>query len=151
MNVGYRRVHYKDIPELFEVRSQTRENPISKARLAQMGITHVNIAKGFEAGALCGWVCLSDGEVVGFCTGDTGGGEILALAILPDFEGQGIGKQLLEKVVDELLQKGLNPVWLAADSNPNVRANGFYRYLGWRPTGRVLDNGDEILELYGTA
>lgn len=150
MSSFYRKARSEDVDKLFEVRSRTRENPLSKARLAQIGVTHASIVEGFEAGYLCGWVCVSDGEVVGFCTGDTATGEILALAILPAFEGQGVGKQLLYRVVDELLRNGLNPVWLAADSNPTVRANGFYRYLGWKPTGRVLENGDEVLEFHGT-
>lgn len=151
MDVYYRKTRSKDVDSLFEVRGRTRENPISKARLAQLGITHDSIVEGFETGCLCGWVCESAGNIVGFCTGDTATNEVLALALLPAFEGQGIGKQLLGEVVDELLHNGLGPVWLAADSNPAVRANGFYRYLGWRPTGRILENGDEVLEYHGLA
>lgn len=151
MTFYFKKARSGDAAKLFEIRGRTRENPISEARLAQMGITHVSVAEGFEAGYLCGWVCVSETEVVGFCMGDTSTNEVLALAILPAFEGQGLGKQLLGKVVSELLTNGLGPVWLAADSNPAVRANGFYRYLGWQPTGRTLENGDEILEYHGAA
>lgn len=68
------------------------------------------------------------------------------LAVLPDFEGQGVGKKLLSNVVDQLQRNGANSIWLAADSNASVRAHGFYRRLGWLPTGAVLENGDEVLE-----
>lgn len=149
MDLHYRKSRTVDINDLFDVRSKTRENPISRARLAQMGVTHASLADGLESGLLCSWVCTSDERVVGFCIGDTSTGEVLVLAVLPDFEGLGIGKQLLRRVVDQLLVSELNSVWLAADSNPSIRAHGFYRFLGWRPTGEVLENGDEILSYRG--
>lgn len=151
MGILFRRTRIEDIEALFDVRSRTRENPISRERLAEMGITHASTAEGFESGVLCGWVAVVEGGVVGFCTGDTESGEVLVLALLPAFEGQGVGKTLLSNVVEELLLKGIEPLWLAADSNSDVRAHGFYRYLGWKPTGQVLENGDEILQFRGLA
>ncbi|WP_434985434.1 GNAT family N-acetyltransferase [Vreelandella zhaodongensis] len=146
MALHYRKTRSDDVGELFDVRSKTRENPISIDRLAQMGITHAAVAAGIESGDLHGWVCMSQKRIVGFCTGDITTGEVLVLAVLPDFEGQGVGKQLLGNVVGKLRRSGVNPVWLAADRNSAVRAHGFYRRLGWVPTGEVLENGDEILE-----
>jgi GNAT superfamily N-acetyltransferase len=67
------------------------------------------------------------------------------LAVLPHYEGMGIAKGLLSRVVDWLLTTGAQRVWLAASSEPTVRAYGFYRTLGWQP------NGDEILELHTDA
>ncbi|MER2177626.1 MAG: GNAT family N-acetyltransferase, partial [Stenotrophomonas maltophilia] len=29
-----------------------------------------------------------------------------------------------------------------------VRSHGFYRHLGWRPTGEIDSLGDEVLELH---
>jgi hypothetical protein len=37
-------------------------------------------------------------------------------------------------------------VWLAANPDPAGRAHGFYRSLGWRPTGE-MQHDDEILVL----
>ena len=71
----------------------------------------------------------------------------MVLAVLPDFEGLGVGRRLLSFVVGWLRAMGAQRVWLAASSDPGVRAHGFYRSLGWRPNGERLDNGDEILEL----
>lgn len=146
MSLCFRETRCDDVNQLFYVRSKTRENPISKARLAELGITHASSVEGFESGDLYGWVCVNHEKVVGFCTGQISTGEVLVLAVLPAFEGQGVGKQLLSKVVDKLLQSGTTSVWLAADRNSAVRAHGFYRRLGWEPTGQVLENGDEILE-----
>ncbi|MFC7367145.1 GNAT family N-acetyltransferase [Vreelandella zhaodongensis] len=146
MGLHYRKTQSDDVSALFEVRGKTRENPISIQQLAQMGITHAAIVAGFESGEWFGWVCVSQERVVGFCTADMATGEVLVLAVLADFEGKGVGKQLLGNVVDQLQRSGANPIWLAADSNAGVRAHGFYRQLGWVPTGEVLENGDEILE-----
>ncbi len=94
-------------------------------------------------------MCMHDTRLVGFCTGDVRSGEILVLAVLPDYEGHGVGKRLLARVVDYLQKAGAKRIWLAASADPTVRAHGFYRALGWRPTGqRLADGDDEILELH---
>jgi len=74
--VEFRDTRPTDVDALFEVRSRTRQNPLSRESLARLGIT---------------------------------------------------------------------PQSAAAD--PAVRAHGFYRKLGWHPTGERTTNGDEILQL----
>ncbi|WP_108125774.1 GNAT family N-acetyltransferase [Saccharospirillum mangrovi] len=147
MLVQYRKAQSADVDRLFFIRANTRDNPIPTEQLEPMGITPTSIRQGFEQEQLCGWVCLAGDVIVGFCNGDLNTGEVLVLALLPEFEGQGIGRQLLGHVVTELKQQGVNTIWLAADSNSEVRAHGFYRKLGWVPTGERLENGDEILIL----
>lgn len=145
MPLQYRETQSIDVDPLFAVRAQTRDNPMSIERLAQLGITPASIRQGFDGGDLCGWVALADKTIVGFCNGDLNTGEVLVLALLPEFEGRGIGRQLLGFVVEALKRQGHKAIWLAADSNPGVRAHGFYRKLGWAPTGERLENGDEVL------
>ena len=70
----------------------------------------------------------------------------LVVAVSPDFEGKGIGKKLLHSVVKSLQSRGCARLWLAASPDPGVRSHGFYRHLGWQPTGQTDANGDEILE-----
>lgn len=147
MTLNYRKIQSADIERMFVIRASTRENPISKERLAQMGVTPESMLQGLEREHLCGWVCLVDNAVVGFCCADLNTGEVLVLALLPEFEGQGIGRQLLNHVVAELKEQGTQRIWLAADSDPAIRAYGFYRKLGWVPTGERLANGDEVLIL----
>jgi ribosomal protein S18 acetylase RimI-like enzyme len=116
--------------------------------LAQLGITPQSSAADLSSGKTLGSVCTHDNRIVGFCTGDVHEGEILVLAVLPDYEGHGIGKRLLSRVIDRLHAAGARQIWLAASADPTVRAHGFYRVLGWRPTGRRMANGDEILVLH---
>jgi len=147
MQLSFRETQLTDVQDLFEVRARTRQNPLSRAALAQLGITPESTTSDLRSGKIAGYVCTCDGRVVGFCSGNVGSGEVLVLAVLPDYEGRGIGKQLLSQVVSRLIAAGMERVWLAAAADPTVRAYGFYRALGWRPTGATIWNGDEILEL----
>ena len=135
-----------DLEACFSVRARTRENPIPRERLARMGITPESSAADLRSGAVKGWVCADGPEVVGFCSADAEG-EVLVLAVLPEYEGRGVGKRLLSRAVDWLRSRRVRRIWLAADPSPQVRAHGFYRAQGWRPTGERDANGDEILVL----
>jgi ribosomal protein S18 acetylase RimI-like enzyme len=110
-----------------------------------MGFTPESVRAGYLAGAYVGWVCEAAGEVVGFCTGDAGTGEILSLAVLPDYEGRKIGIRLLDLVIEDMRAKGASRIWLSASPDPRIRAHGFYRANGWLPTGEVQENGDQVL------
>ena len=147
MTLTFRPVCEADIEELLDVRAVTRENALSRDQLARMGITAAVIAESLAAGTTRGWVCSCDARIVGFCIGASARGEVLVLALLPDYERQGIGKALLSRVVDWLVSFDPPRVWLGASPNPETRAYGFYRALGWRPTGEPDTHGDEILVL----
>jgi GNAT superfamily N-acetyltransferase len=147
MELRIRETQFGDIEDMFSVRSRTRQNPISKERLAAYGITSESSAVSMANGRVRGWACFHDSVLVGFCDGDGETGEVLVLAVLPEYEGKGIGKTLLSRVVEWLQSVGFNQPWLAASPDPSIRAHGFYRSLGWQPNGRSLENGDEILQL----
>jgi GNAT superfamily N-acetyltransferase len=134
-----------DIDGLFSVRARTRESAISKEGLASIGVTVESIARQMASGRVKGWVCLDSSALVGFCNGDRETGEVLVLAVLPDYERRGIGTSLLARVVEWLRSVGADTIWLAASPDESVRAHGFYRSLGWRPNGKKQQNGDEIL------
>lgn len=145
--VTFRETRLTDIEGLFEVRAATRENSVSRDALARLGITADSVAAGLSGGRTKGWVCEHGSRVVGFCTGDLATGEVLVLAVLPQYEDLGIGRKLLSLVVGQLSAARARRVWLAASSDPAVRSYGFYRALGWRATGERTGSGDEILVL----
>ena len=147
MELRVRETHAGDIEDMFSVRSRTRQNPISKERLVAYGITSESSAASMANGKVKGWACFHGPALVGFCNGDSTTGEVLVLAVLPEYEGKGIGKQLLLHVVKWLRSIGFERPWLAASPDARLRAHGFYRSLGWRPNGKLLENGDEILQL----
>ncbi|EWH01481.1 GNAT family N-acetyltransferase [Halomonas sp. BC04] len=143
----FRQTQQHDIEALFSVRERTRENAIPRERLAAIGITVASVAAALESGQLVSYVCEHHTSIVGFCSGDPDCGEVLVLAVLPDYEGLGVGKALLSRVVEELRESGHQTLWLAASSEASCRAYGFYRVQGWQPTVTFDENGDQILLL----
>lgn len=143
----FRPTESKDLEETYAVRARTRQNPMSKAQLVSAGFDPESVLRNFETGEYVGWVCEEGNKVVGFATGDTTTGEVLVVAVLPEYEGKKVGKNLLARLVDSMTERGCSSLWLEASSDPKVRAYGFYRALGWVPTGRTSGNGDEVLEL----
>lgn len=95
-----------DIEATYAIRASTRENPISNAPLIGMGFTPESVRDAYLAGTYMGRVCEAEGELVGFCTGDTSTGEILSLAVLPAYEGRRIGIRLLDLVVSAKDNRG---------------------------------------------
>jgi ribosomal protein S18 acetylase RimI-like enzyme len=146
MTLTLREAQPRDIPAMFALRERTRENPFSPEELARLGITPESTTAAMASGRSTSWVCLQESLLVGFASGDCASGEILVVAVSPDFEGRGIGKALLRSVMESLRSAGCGRLWLAASPNPNVRSYGFYRHLGWQPTGEKTTTGDEILE-----
>lgn len=138
----------EDAPACLTLRGLTRENAISVAQLAAMGITVESWAGAVAAGDLPGFVCVDDrAAIVGYGFGDKASGEVVVLALLSAYEGQGIGKQLLNLVVAALAEAGHQRLFLGCSPNPAVRSYSFYRQQGWTSTGRFDKNGDELLEL----
>ena len=138
-----------DIETLFEIRARTRENAISRTYLESIGITAESWAAGMQSSTERTWVCCDhEGTLIGFSAADATSGEVIVLAVLPEFEGRGAGKGLLDRAVAWLRSKGCERIWLATNPDPAGRAHGFYRSQGWRPTGEMQHKtGDEILEL----
>lgn len=136
-----------DATECIRVRGLTRENAVSEERLSAAGITAQSWAADVESGSLLGLVCESDGRLVGYCFGVSQTGEVVVLALLPEWEAQGLGRQLLSIVVSQLRGLGHRRLFLGCSPNPSSRSYGFYRHLGWQSTGTLDRFGDEVLEL----
>ncbi len=144
----YRQAVVADAAECVRLRGRTRENAVSEQRLADAGITVESWGNDIRSGKLPGHVCIHQGELVGYCFGDRGTGEVVVLALLPAFERQGIGKDLLSRVVRDLVAAGHDRLFLGCSDDPASRSHGFYRHLGWHSTGAMDANGDEILALH---
>ncbi|WP_460456256.1 GNAT family N-acetyltransferase [Arenimonas alkanexedens] len=142
-----RRALPSDAAACVDLRGRTRENAVSVERLAAMGITVDSWAADIAEGRLQGHVCISREQLVGYGFGDLASGEVVVLALLPEFEGRGLGKALLERVVEDLWAAGHKRLFLGCAADPKLRSHGFYRHLGWRPTGERDALGDEVLEL----
>ncbi len=147
MHLTHRPAVPDDAPACIDLRGRTRQNAVPPDRLAAYGITAASWAAGIRSGDTPGHVVLQGDTLVGYCFGDRHTGEVLVLALLPAFEGQGLGRDLLARVVAQLASLGWTRLHLGCSTDPASRSHGFYRRLGWQPTGVLDGHGDEILEL----
>lgn len=81
------------------------------------------------------WIAKDNGKVVGICfvvkRDDIN--EIRSIYILPEYQGRGIGKQLMEKAFEWVDH---NKDLVLGVTNYNTQAVEFYKKLGFRETGR---------------
>ena len=149
MSLIYRQMEISDLTAVFAVRLSTVENSITMERLeSDYGITPQSLSEAMKS-HVKGWLCEASGRVVGFAMGDRPNGEVQVVAVLPEYEGRGIGNGLLTHAQTWLFSEGHEEIWLLANPDPNIRAHGFYRKLGWRATG-ALREGDEVMKLRRT-
>ncbi|MBK8321519.1 MAG: GNAT family N-acetyltransferase [Betaproteobacteria bacterium] len=128
--IEFREVTVADIPSLFRVRPMTRENAMTVDDLRRIGITPESVEESLRASTR-GWVCTDAGEVVAFCMADRASAEFLVIAVLPGYEGRGIGGRLMALAEDWLAASGCGRAWLTTDLDTTLRAYGFYRKRGW--------------------
>jgi ribosomal protein S18 acetylase RimI-like enzyme len=113
-----------------------------------MGITASSFEAEIRAGEVFGHVCTDNDAVIGYCFGDRHSGEVVVLALLPDYEFKGIGRALLSRVGADFRQFGFKRLFLGCATDPATRSFGFYRHLGWRSTHTLDKAGDEVLEYH---
>ncbi len=117
-----------DIPELHAIRMAVKENILSDPAL----VTEADYTR-FLTSEGKGWVCEMDGKITGFAILDLGKHNIWALFVSPDHEGKGIGRKLHDTMLNWYFAKNSHPLNLSTD--PNTKAERFYRKAGWRETG----------------
>lgn len=134
-----------NIPALFYVRPRTRENALTLEELRDLDITPESVANWLE-GSTCGWLWETPaGEVVGFYMADRSNAELLVIALLAEYEGRGIGGQLMQHAEDWLARSGCKRAWLTTDVDQSLRAYGFYRHRGW--TDWKIEGGLRFMQL----
>lgn len=148
MKVAYRIATPDDTAECIALRGKTRENSFSIEQLKELGVTLESWKAGISNGSLLGYVGVNEGEIIGYCFGDSETGEIVVLALLPEYENKGVGKALLNQMIGSFHSLGFDRLFLGCSSDPKARSYGFYRHLGWHSTGLCDDAGDEILEYF---
>jgi len=116
-----------DIDAIFDIRTSVRENHLSRDQLAEMGITPETIRQAILESP-CVWIAEVDGAPAGFSMADAEDGCVFAAFVLPEFEGRGLGRSLMDKAEAFLFQHH-RTIWL--ETAEASRASGFYRSLGW--------------------
>ena len=140
----FREIVSDDMEAIFDVRIETWHNDRGRIELAEMGITHQTVREMLRDSHR-GWLCEVDSCVVGFAIGNKANGEMWVVAVLEEFEGQGVGKRLLGLVERWLFAEGWKEIWLTTDRDETLRAVGFYRHLGWKDW-KVDPDGDRFMK-----
>ncbi len=130
----FREMEARDIARCIEVRTSVRENSYSAEALAQAGITKATVA-AMLASTHKGWVCEVDQTLVGFSMADQSSGEFWVVAVLPEFEGLGIGRRLAGMAVHWLQDSACPDIWLWTSPDVSTRAFSLYQKLGWQDCG----------------
>ena len=120
-----------DVPQIFDVRTSVRENHLSMEQLARIGVTPQAILEVVHQEP-CIWVAMKDDQIIGFSMASAEEACLFALFVRPQWEGQGAGKQLLERA-EAFLFSNSPSIWLHTQSAS--RAARFYEKRGWKKAG----------------
>ena len=115
------------LDEIAEIESLCFSNPWSKQSFAD-GMANEKVQKFFTA--------ISDGKIVGYiCIFHIfEDGELLNIAVAPDYRKQGIGQILIDKMFDYLKTQEVNRISLEVRES-NVSARNLYLKNGFSPVG----------------
>ncbi|MBS0847371.1 GNAT family N-acetyltransferase [Citrobacter sp. JGM124] len=127
MNVSIRPARATDIAAIFTIRTSVKENHLSLVQLAEMGITPEQILDMLVTPP-CIWVADIDSTTVGFAIISQDEGSLFALFVLPEYQGTGIGKCLMDHAEAALFEHH-SVIWLETDSLS--QAAQFYQHRGW--------------------
>jgi GNAT superfamily N-acetyltransferase len=109
-----------DISQIQIVRNAVKENTLSNPALVTDADCEEFITQRGK-----GWVYEINADLQDH--------NIWALFIHPDFEKQGIGKQLHNTMLNWYFSQTQTTVWLG--TSPNTRAATFYKLMGWTEVG----------------
>ncbi|MDO7907508.1 GNAT family N-acetyltransferase [Paenibacillus sp. JX-17] len=140
----------KDIPFLWEMLYQSMYIPEGEAPFSREILKDPMIAKYMKDWGRKGDLGLvaeqKEGQVVGAITSryfteqQQGFGFVaedipeMGMALLPEYRGQGIGKALMSRLLEELRRQGVKQVSLSVDPN-NIPAVSLYQRFGFRRVG----------------
>lgn len=108
--------------------------------MQRIGITENVVADLIEK-SRCAWVATDDEKIIGFSMILPDEGCLFAAFVLPEYEGRGIGRRLVELAENELFRHH-EIAWLETDKQS--RAAKFYIQLGW---GNKIDINDTDIRL----
>jgi len=125
---------------MFHVRISVIENHLSREEMRRIGITENVVADLIEK-SCCAWVATDNEKIIGFSMILPDEGCLFAAFVLPEYEGRGIGRRLVEIAEKELFRHH-EIAWLETDKQS--RAAKFYIQHGW---GNKIDINDTDIRL----
>ncbi len=122
-----------DIPALMTVRASVTEN-----RLRSLVIAPTDYAP-YVVDGRC-WVWAEHEKIAGFSAIEADGASLWALFVLPEAEGVGVGRALLDAAIAAAQARGAESIALTTEAGS--RAEAFYRRYGFDAS--APDAADEV-------
>ncbi|RLK51202.1 [SSU ribosomal protein S18P]-alanine acetyltransferase [Alkalispirillum mobile] len=115
-----------DLPEVLQVEQRAYSWPWT------YGIFRDCLRAGYP-----GWVCVCSGHIVGFVlvAAAAGEGHILNLCVSPDRRREGVGRALIDRVIQEAPAHEVQELFLEVRPS-NKAAQALYRSVGFEQVGR---------------
>jgi ribosomal protein S18 acetylase RimI-like enzyme len=145
--MNLRSASVSDAETLFDIRCSVTENHQSRAELAIIGATVDSVKEMIASGDYLTTIAEKDRPPVGFTIAQISEGYIFACFVRPEFEGQGIGRALMNAAEEGLRRAGVKQAWLSTGSGQDLRAGGFYRHLGWTQKGYLEDGQIRFIKI----
>lgn len=121
-----------DIAALHRIRLSVQENRLTDpSKLGEADYIPFITMRGET------WHATVEGQIAGFAALDHREKSVWALFVDPAFEGIGLGKLLLTKLVDQARAAGISSLSLV--TTPGTRAEAFYLRNGWQDVGLTND------------
>jgi GNAT superfamily N-acetyltransferase len=128
-----------DVETLFQIRTDVRENNMTREALAAIGVTPQSVTEMLRTDSRA-WLADWEGRPAGFAMADASRGTVFALFVRRGYEECGLGRALLSEAAAWLFARGWAEIWLTTGADA-PGANAFYRRVGWREDG-VAENGE---------
>ncbi len=128
-----REARLTDIPDFIRIRQQPSDNPLDQSKPIPMLCYQQYLTKYGK-----GWVHTGKHGICGYVISSKKESTIWALFVEQNYQGQGIGKALLQTATRWLNQNGIDKIYLS--TAVNSQAEYFYQHLGWH-RGSPLETG----------
>lgn len=135
----FREAKPTDIDKMHTVRLAVQENRLSDPNRIKPEDYTLRLT---EQGK--GWVCEVEGDILGFAIVDLQEASVWAMFVLPEQEGNFIGRMLHDMLVSWCFSRGIPKLTL--NTAPGTRAEKFYLKSGWQKTG-ISPEGEVQFEL----
>jgi GNAT superfamily N-acetyltransferase len=116
-----------DIAAMHALRRRVAENVLSDPAKVTEDCYAAYLAQGSS------WVAETRDGLGGFAILDVAAGSVWALFVAPEAQGTGIGRALLDRLVEGARARGIRR--LSLSTAPATRAESFYTAAGWTKTG----------------
>lgn len=127
MNINIRTAKAADVDAIFYVRTSVTENHLSREEMRRIGVTENVVADMIEK-SHCAWVATENEKIIGFSMILPDEACLFAAFVLPEYEGRGIGRRLVELAEKELFRHH-EIAWLETDKKV-VQQNFIYISAG---------------------